>query len=87
MMAERKLLSDALSDSRCVISVMGDHAGEGVAAIFRRKIADIQKVALTFWLVKSPKAKPTSVQYLCRSSNPCAFRCARKRRGRTPNRS
>lgn len=65
MTTEKTLLSEALSASRCVISVMGDHAGEGVAAIFRRKIADIQKAELTFWLVKSPKAKPTSVQHLC----------------------
>lgn len=48
-----------------MISVMGDHAGEGVAAIFERKMADIQKATLTFWLMKSPKAKPTVVQNLC----------------------
>jgi hypothetical protein len=65
MTTEKTLLSEALSASRCVISVMGDHAGEGVATIFRRKIADIQQAELTFWLVKSPKAKPPSVQHLC----------------------
>lgn len=59
------MLKEALSASRCVISVIGDHAGEGVAAIFQRKMADIRKANVTFWLVKSPKAKPTLVQNLC----------------------
>lgn len=64
-MTEKTLLKEALSASRCVLSVMGDHAGEGVAAIFQRKMADIKKATITFWLVKSPKAKPTLVQDLC----------------------
>ena len=59
------LLKEALSASQCVISVMGDHAGEGVGAIFQRKIADIERASHTFWLVKSPKAKPTLVQNVC----------------------
>ena len=59
------LLTEALSASKCVISVMGDHAGEDVDAIFHRKIADIERTNRTFWLVKSPKAKPPLVQEVC----------------------
>ena len=45
---------------------MGDHAGEGVDAIFRRKATDIERTAKTFWLMKSPKARPAQVQALCK---------------------
>jgi hypothetical protein len=61
----RPLFKDALSASRCLITVIGDHAGEVTAAIFQRKRADIQKVNHTFWLIKSPKAKPGLVRSLC----------------------
>jgi hypothetical protein len=64
-MTKRMLLTEALSASKCVISVMGDHAGEDVDAIVHRKIADIERTNRTFWLVKSPKAKPPLVQEVC----------------------
>lgn len=48
-----------------VLSVMGPHAGEDADAIFTRKIADIQKAGMTFWLVRSHKAKPDMVQTIC----------------------
>ena len=60
------ILEEALNCSRCVISVMGDHAGEGVGAIFHRKTADIERVGKTLWLMKSPKARPPQVQELCK---------------------
>jgi hypothetical protein len=44
---------------------MGDHVGEGIDAIFGRKIADIDRTGKTFWLMKSPKARPTQVQKIC----------------------
>lgn len=44
---------------------MGDHAGEGVDAIFDRKTADIDRTGKTFWLMKSPKARPAQVQEIC----------------------
>jgi hypothetical protein len=44
---------------------MGDHAGEGVDAIFNRKIADIVRTGKTFWLMKSPKARPAQVREIC----------------------
>lgn len=44
---------------------MGPHAGEDAGAIFTRKIADIQKAGMTFWLVRSHKAKPDMVQTIC----------------------
>ena len=50
---------------QCIISVMGDHAGEGVDAIFDRKATDIERTAKTFWLMRSPKARPAQVQALC----------------------
>ncbi len=47
------------------MSVMGGHAGEGSDAIFDRKAADIQRVGRTFWLIKSPGARPPDVHALC----------------------
>ena len=60
------ILEAALAYPRCIISVMGDHAGEGVDEIFDRKIADIERTGKTFWLMKSPKARPAQVQEICR---------------------
>jgi len=62
------LLEAALNSSQCVISVMGAHAGEGVDAIFHRKIVDIELTGKTFWLMKSPKARPPQVQELCKTN-------------------
>lgn len=50
-MMTKKLVEDALEARQCIISVMGDHAGEGVDKIFKRKIEDIKKINRTFWLV------------------------------------
>ena len=59
------LVDQALAASGCVISVMGDHAGEGVDAIFKRKMADVDAVGRTFWVARSAKARPGQVQQLC----------------------
>jgi hypothetical protein len=59
------LVDQALAASGCVISVMGDHAGEGVDAIFKRKMADVDVVGRTFWVARSAKARPGQVQQLC----------------------
>ena len=48
-----------------VISVMGPHAGEDAGTIFKRKIDDTRNVGKTFWLVRSYKAKPPTVQSIC----------------------
>ena len=63
------LLEKALKNDRCIISVMGVHAGEGVDVIFNRKIADIERTGKTFWLMRSPKALPIHVQNICKSSS------------------
>jgi hypothetical protein len=63
-----QLLEDALNCSRCVISVMGDHAREGVDKIFQRKTADIDRTGKTFWLMRSPKARPLQVQGICQTA-------------------
>jgi hypothetical protein len=57
----------ALDAPSCVISVMGVHTGEGVEAIFRRKVADCKATSRTFWVAKSAKARPEQVQALCAS--------------------
>jgi hypothetical protein len=57
---------EVLTRPQCIISVMGDHAGEDVNAIFYRKANDIERAAKTFWLMKSPKARPAQVQVLCK---------------------
>ena len=59
------LLEEAINCKQCVISVMGGHAGEGVDVIFARKISDIEHTGRTFWLMRSPKAKPPQVQSVC----------------------
>ncbi len=64
-MNTKTIIGKALSSAHCIISVMGDHAGEDVSAIFNRKIEDITKINRTFWLIKSPKAKPQLVQKMC----------------------
>lgn len=59
------LLEKALACPQCVVSVMGDHAGEGVDSIFNRKKADIERTGKTFWFIRSPKAQPRHVQRIC----------------------
>lgn len=56
------LIDEALECPQCLVSVMGDHAGEGVAAIFNRKKNDIERLKVTFWLMRSYKAQPPQVQ-------------------------
>ena len=60
-----KMIEPALSATRCIVSVIGPHAGEGVNEIFNRKIEDTRAIGRTFWLIKSPKAKPGIVQPMC----------------------
>lgn len=59
------LVDEALLARRCVISVMGAHAGEDAAAIFSRKIGDCRKVGRTFWVARSAKARPAQVRAMC----------------------
>jgi hypothetical protein len=59
------LLDEALAASGCVISVMGPHAGEDADVIFGRKIDDCASVGRTFWVAKSPKARPAQVRAVC----------------------
>ena len=63
------LLDEALLARKCVISVMGAHAGEEAAAIFSRKIDDCRKVGRTFWVARSAKARPAQVRAICTASN------------------
>jgi hypothetical protein len=61
------LFEAALECPQCVVSVMGDHAGENSDVIFNRKQADIKRLCVTYWLIRSPKARPPQVQEICRS--------------------
>jgi hypothetical protein len=67
------LVEDVLACSHCIVSVMGDHAGESPDAIFNRKMADIEKIGKTFWLIRSPKAKSAQVQGLCKTTQAYAI--------------
>lgn len=60
------LIDAALAAPHCVLSVMGGHAGEDTHSIFERKMADVDRVGRTFWVARSPKARPPQVQDLCR---------------------
>ena len=62
------ILNEAISSPACIISVMGDHAGEDTNTIFDRKIDDIVRTGKTFWLMKSPKARPVQVQEICKAN-------------------
>jgi hypothetical protein len=59
------LLEAALAAPNCVLSVIGDHAGEAADEIFNRKNADINRLGKTFWLMRSSKARPSHVQVMC----------------------
>jgi len=61
------LLKAALECPQCIVSVMGDHAGESTDAIFDRKKTDIKRIGVTFWLMRSPKARPLQVQGICKT--------------------
>ncbi len=61
------ILEAALGCPQCVVSVTGDHAGEGADAIFDRKKADIERIGVTFWFMRSPKARPPQVQGICKT--------------------
>jgi len=61
------LLDEALRAPKCVVSVMGAHAGEDADTIFDRKIEDCAAVGRTFWVAKSAKARPEQVQAMCDS--------------------
>lgn len=65
---ENKLLKESLASDRCIISVIGDHAGETPNIVFHRKIMDIERTGRTFWLAKSRKTKYEIVHKLCKSS-------------------
>ena len=60
-----RLLEAALAGPNCVMSVMGDHAGEGADEIFNRKKSDINRLGKTFWLIRSSKARPAQVRGMC----------------------
>jgi hypothetical protein len=63
-----KLMDEALQSHSCVISVMGAHANEGSETIFGRKMQDIDKTGMTYWLMRSPKARPPEVQDICKTT-------------------
>lgn len=56
------LLATALTADCVVLSVMGPHAGEDEGRIFARKIADVEATGRTFWLHRSPRARPDVVR-------------------------
>jgi len=76
-----------------VISVMGPHAGESENEIFFFLFRDIHTIGLTFWLMKSHRAKPNMVQELClkadaeNSKSYCIFIEPSSRGGATPTKS
>ena len=63
------LLDEALRAPKCVISVMGAHAGEDAGTIFSRKISDCREIGRTFWVAKSAKARSAQVQAICNDSH------------------
>jgi hypothetical protein len=72
---------------------MGPHAGESENAIFDRKIQDTHDIGLTFWLMKSHRAKPKMIHELClkadaeNSESYCVFIEASSKGGAIPAKS
>jgi hypothetical protein len=58
-------IRNCLTEQHAIVSVMGPHAGEPSHEIFDRKIRDVEKFGWTLWVVRSYKARPTSVQRVC----------------------
>lgn len=57
--------SDVVRSQYLIISVIGSHAGEGLADIFARKRREIERVGKSYWLVQSRAAGAQQVQDLC----------------------
>ncbi len=55
---------DFLNKKFALISIVGPHAGESKYGIFVRKKNDIDKAGRTYWVINSPKAKPSEVHRL-----------------------
>jgi hypothetical protein len=51
-----------------IISVIGSHAGEDISRVFARKQKEIRDTTLSYWLVKSFKARTERVQALCKKA-------------------
>ena len=51
--------------SNVIISVVGDHAGESANKFFSRKMDDISRTGITYWLMNSRLIKPEHVCNLC----------------------
>lgn len=79
------LFEMARESSKCILSVMGPHAGENPEEIFKRKKKDIERVKKTFWLINSNSINPCEIQEYCKSNkrlyiffiNPSAVKAAR----------
>ena len=76
-----------------IISVIGSHAGESEADIFRRKQEEIKQAGKSFWLIKSHKAKTEHVQDICRTASRenqdvyCVFIEAAQKSGAIPTKN
>ncbi len=72
---------------RLLLSVVGPHAGEDEASIFKRKMADLKKSCQTFWLCHSHNARPEFTQMFCDGRDgevPVLFLAPASRRGARP---
>lgn len=63
------LLTKALTTERIILSVVGPHAGESETAIFTRKRADLISCGATYWLCRSPAARPDRVKAFLSTSS------------------
>lgn len=62
------LCEEARDSSKCKLSVMGPHAGESSEEIFKRKIENIERVSITFWLLNSTSIIPHNIQEYCKNN-------------------
>ncbi len=66
MNKDNGLVADALASEYVILSVMGPHAGEDEAAIYTRKMKEIEDEGFSLWVHSSTAARPEAVKRLCR---------------------
>ncbi|OGZ12600.1 MAG: hypothetical protein A3D67_04310 [Candidatus Lloydbacteria bacterium RIFCSPHIGHO2_02_FULL_51_22] len=65
---------DVVKNPYLIISVIGPHAGEGIAGIFLRKQQEIKNTGKSYWLIQSHKATTQQVQDLCKKAEARGYR-------------
>ena len=58
-------INEVLQKNKCIISIVGSHAGESIVEIYNRKIEDINKVGKTFWMLSCNNSVFEDINKIC----------------------